>query len=587
MKKIGSSLNPMFVGLLFICFASLAAAEGIVVPEATEADIKVAAVVRPRHIQFGERARLDLTISGKTFINHIEAPRFNFLPAFLAVPLSSETTPRLESNKITVSMAWAYELIPQAVGDFTLSDIRFAYRGTPYFANPGSIRVSDSDTYMDPSTRGIHQIEAVVDTTTPYLNAPLTYTYRYLYTTVLPTRETPTPRLPNLSDFRVEPRATPPAQTEQLRGKTFWVEQHGRQLYPQKTGSVVIEPAELVLPFPDGPKTLKTKAIKLTVQPLPTADRPADFSGAIGEYQISAQLMQRSATVGNPLALSVRVSGRGNIETVTVPQLPPIPGVIVKGPNPSEASTATSRTYIYNLIASQSGVLRIPAIRYTYFHPSRAAYATTQTTPIPVSVRPSPNVAVAVETDNVSWLFWAILIGVLLAVFAGGRYLWSRTGFMLPRWGQRTAKTATKKSGQQRTQYAEPEPATAISEAREALAALSSEENITQPSLLSGGQDRNNEQAENATLFANALAQLIYQYLERTLNLSARDIQAVRAACTAAQVPEPVRDELVDLLTKCDYHRFAPVPLSTDERNGFTARAESILNSIETHQRTN
>ena len=122
-----SSLLILVVGIVFIFLATAAQSQ----------KINVAAVVRPRHIQFGEKARLDLTISGETFIKYIEAPQFNFLPAFLAVPLHSETTPRLEANKIAVSMAWAYELIPQAIGDFTLSDIRFAYQGTPYFRESG------------------------------------------------------------------------------------------------------------------------------------------------------------------------------------------------------------------------------------------------------------------------------------------------------------------------------------------------------------------------------------------------------------------------------------------------------------------
>ena len=108
--KLPKSLPIFFVGVVFIFLAT----------EARSQEINVAAVVKPRHIQFGEKARLELTISGDTFIKHIKAPRFNFLPAFLAVPLDSETVPRLKSDKIAVSMAWIYELIPQAVGDFTL-----------------------------------------------------------------------------------------------------------------------------------------------------------------------------------------------------------------------------------------------------------------------------------------------------------------------------------------------------------------------------------------------------------------------------------------------------------------------------------
>lgn len=563
MKRIGR-LSLFFLGIVFIYLVTAAESQ----------EINVAAVVSPRHIQLGEKARLDLAISGETFIKHIEAPQFNFLPAFLAVPLHSETTPRLEADKIAVSMAWAYELIPQAIGDFALSDIRFAYQGTPYFANPGSIRVSGTDTYIDVSTNAIHQVAAEVDASEPYLNAPLTYTFRYLYTTVLPTRESPTPLLPSFSDFRVEEISTPPSQTRQIRGKTFWIEEHVRQLYPQRTGQILIHPAELVLPLRSGRKTLKTKPLKLTVQPLPQTRKPQHFSGAIGEYQISAQIARNWVEAGSALTLSVRVSGRGNMRTVTAPKLPPIPGVIVNGPNLTEDSTSTSLAYTYTLIPSQRGVLRIPAIEYTYFNPNRAVYATTQTVPIPVSVRPNPNDTIEDETDSSPWLRWSILFAILIVVLGVGGYLWYRTGFTIPTRRTSNVKTGTDTPNSQgrrnrRTQDAETEPVTSASHAREALAALV-----------------NSDTTENATTFANALAHTLYQHLEDIFELSQRNIDTAREVCTHAGISEPILGELIDLLTKCDYHRFAPVPLSVDERNTLIARAETVINEIENLQDT-
>lgn len=553
-------LLPVFcVGIVFAFLATKAQSQ----------EINVAAVVSPRHIQFGEKARLDLTISGDTFIKHIEAPQFNFLPAFLAVPLHSETIPRLESNQIAVSMAWAYELIPQAIGDFTLSDIRFAYQGTPYFANPGAIRVSGTDTYVDTSTHAVHQVEVEVDTSTPYLNAPLTYTFRYLYTAVLPTRESPTPLLPSFPSFRVENLSTLPSQTRQIRGKTFWVEEHVRQLYPQRTGEIVIEPAALILPLRSGRRTLKTKPLKLTVQPLPEVGKPLHFSGAVGEYQISAQVARSWIEAGKALTLSVRVSGQGNMETVTAPKIPSIPGVIVKGPNLTKDSTPTSRVYAYALIPSQSGILRIPAIAYAYFDPNRAVYATTHTAPIPVSVRPSPNNTADIETDSSPWIRWLILFAMLLVVLGVGGYLWYRIGFVLPIKRKASAETGSSegsvRSGR-KTQPTDTEPLTPAAQAREALTALG-----------------NSDTAENTKTFANALTQTLYQYLEGTLALSQRNIETAREVCTNAQIAEPILEELVDLLEKCDYHRFAPVPLYEDQRNAFIARAEVLINDIENH----
>ena len=556
------NLPFFFVGIVFIFLTT----------EAQSQEINVAAVVSPRHIQFGEKARLDLTISGETFIKHIEAPQFNFLPAFLAVPLHSETTPRLAADKIAVSMAWAYELIPQAIGDFALSDIRFAYQGTPYFANPGSIRVSGADTYVDVSTNAMHQVEAAVDISEPYLNAPLIYTFRYLYTTVLPTRESPTPRLPIFRDFFVGERQKRPPYTQVIRGKTFWVEAQTRKLYPKKTGRVVLAPAELLLPLPQGQKILKTKPLTLTVQPIPETGRPPHFKGAIGDYQISAEIERGWIEAGRELTLTVRISGHGNIQTVTPPTLPRIAGVIVSGPNPLEVTTSTSRTYVYTLTAARKGIFRIPAIEYASFDPIRAVYATTQTTPIPVSVRPHPNDPAEDEVDGSPWLLWLIFLVILIVALGVGGYLWYRTGFVIPMRREPSAETGTgtrrdSRLGNRKAQDTETESVTPVSQAREALAALV-----------------NSDTTENATTFANGLAQTLYQYLEGTLDVSQRNVDTAREVCTHAGIPEPILDALIDLLTKCDYHRFAPVSLSTEERNTLIARAETVINEIENHR---
>ena len=571
MKKIGKSRKKTpktaWCILLFTIFPLFVSAQEPIEVKTTPPVVNVAAVVKPRHIQFGEKARLELTISGDTFIKHIKAPQFNFLPAFLAVPLHSETVPQLKSDKIAVSMAWVYELIPQTIGDFALSDIRFDYQDNLYFANPGSIRVSGTDTYQETLTGGIHQVEAKVNTAKPYLNAPLTYTFRYRYTTVLPTRESPTPRLPTFPDFLVEKLPTLAPFTQQIRGKTFWVEEHVRKLYPQRTGRIVLAPTELILPLRQGRKTLKTAPLTLTVQPLPEIGKPLHFSGAIGEYQISAQLERGWVEVGSALTLVVRVSGRGNMQTVTPPKLPTMVGVVVNGPNLSQDSTPTSRAYAYTLIPAQTGTLRIPSIQYPYFDPSRAVYATTQTAPIPLSVRPNPNDVVVIETEDTSWKFWVILfLAVLLVGGLIAGFLWYRTGFA--RASANTApRTATRTGSVPENGKTEPE--TPAAQAHTALTQLA-----------------DNDTADEATPFANTLAQTLYQYLEDTLALSQRNIDTAREVCIQAQISERVLEELVDLLTKCDYHRFAPVPLSADERKALITRAETVINNIENLQNT-
>ena len=518
------------------------------------ADIDVTAVVSPRDIQFSEKANLELMISGNALIEHIDAPLFNFLPAFLAVPTHSSTTPRLEGDNIAVSKTWAYELIPQRIGDFALSDIRFSYQGTPYFANPGSIRVNGEHTYRDISTGGIHRVEAEVTPSNPYLNQAVTYTFRYLYTTVLPTLESPSATLPELSGFFVEELPSPLHETQQIRGQTFQVQAEERRLYPQKTGRIVIAPASLTLPLNSGSKTLKTRAIALTVRPLPPF-QSQQFSGAIGEYQLTAQIDKTRVEVGSGLTLSVRISGRGNMQTVTAPQIPAISGVTVTAPHTGEGSTPASHVYAYALVPLREGTLRIPAIAYTYFSPELGTYQTAQTVPIPFTVLPKPSEPVAFEPDGVAWQRWLLLAGVLLlvTVLVAGGYLWYQR-----RVGMRAAAE-------------EPE----ISPAQEALATF---------------REILESRADNATAFGNAIAEALYHYLGETLGISlvggTASPDTVREVCAQAGLSGATIQEVVDILSQCDYYRFSPAPISADERQALISRAEKVIREIKNLQET-
>ncbi len=565
--------KPTWALLLFLTLPFLAAAQQMQNTVAAQPTVNIAAVIKPRHIQFGEKARLELTISGNTHIQHIKTPKFNFLPAFLAVPIHSQTIPQLEADKIAVSMAWIYELIPQAVGDFALSDIRFAYQDNLYFANPGSIRVTGADTYHEASTGGVHRIEVQVDTEKPYLNAPFNYTFRYLYTTVLPTRDTLTPRLPTFHNCSLGKSQKPPLYTRNVRGKTFWVNEQTHTLYPQKTGLINLQPAELLLPLPQAHKILKTEPLTLNVQPIPETGRPANFNGAIGEYQISAQLERGRIEIGHALTLTVHIAGRGNMQTVTPPELPTLPGINVSGPNSQTADTSdltpTSRNYVYTLTPKRIGTLRIPPILYSYFDPNRATYATTQTAEIPLSVytdptRVDPN---TIENDGRAWKVWIVILiasALLIALLVG--FLRYRSNLKI--FSRRVASHLIGKTPSDPDKTTEMETDTPAAQAQQTIAALASTNTTTR----------------EAAAFTHTLTQTLYRYLESTLPLSQPNIETLQQIGTHAHVANDVLEELVDLLKKCDYYRFAPVPLSNYERDTLITRAQAIIDHIENRQ---
>ena len=550
MIKIGNFDIPLLPSLAYIITFSLLLI--VFTTDVQSSDVKVEASVTPRHIQLNERATLELKISGNTLMKHIGTPSFNFLPNFLAVPLHSKTTPRLVDNRLTVAMAWVYELIPQKTGEVALSDVRFSYQGVPYNANPGIITVGSVDSYIDAATDGIHTVEATVSNSKPYLNEAIEYQFRYLYTTVLPTRESPSYVLPTLSDFLVEEPSDNTSTTTRINGRTYHIDEYVRRLYPQKTGKILIPPAQLKLPIKGNPKTLKTKSVALNVQPLPEIGKPANFDGAVGEYSISTLVDRRRLEVRKALTLSVTITGTGNINTVTAPKITPMSGFRTDPPILAQRDSANTRIYEYAIIPLKSGILQLPGIEFSYFNPTKETYQTSKTAPISLTVTPNPNGTADIEADSLQWVLW-LLLGISVLVLAVGGYLIYRS------------KTQYKtRSGNDKSLSDPP-----MDPSVQAMSSLQSLDT--------------NETAIDGSAFVESLTGIIHRYLceRQAMGLQQLTPQEIQDMCQQIGISETDQKELLDIVTKCNYHKFAPVPLTGDERASLISRVETVINSIE------
>jgi hypothetical protein len=122
------------------------------------------------------------------------------------------------------------------------------------------------------------------------------------------------------------------------------------------------------------------------VKPLPELGKPQDFGGGVGDFKVTAALSGDSSVGGEPLTLTVKVAGTGNIGFVGEPQLAPISGVKVLSPETkqttrtSDGRVAGERTLNYPLMPTADGKFVIPEITMGFFNPKAGAYYT-QTTP--------------------------------------------------------------------------------------------------------------------------------------------------------------------------------------------------------------
>ena len=193
-------------------------------------------------------------------------------------------------------------------------------------------------------------------------------------------------------------------------------------LFPTVLGTVDIEAAALTISdgTAGGQGKVEAPPVSVQVRPLPPGP-PDGFTGAVGRFDISAEVDSATGQVNEPVQLTITVSGQGNIEALPDPAWPEFAGWrLVESPPDIETQVVAgfitgSRTYRVVLVPEQAGELTIPEIGYAYFDPASEEYVEAATPPIVISVAgagglpdvpPIPDSAPA--TDNEGSEMWPI-----------------------------------------------------------------------------------------------------------------------------------------------------------------------------------
>jgi len=136
---------------------------------------------------------------------------------------------------------------------------------------------------------------------------------------------------------------------------------------------------------------------------LPTEDRPDDFTGAIGNFELAVKARPVELRVGEPISLSLTVSGRGNFDRVEAPRFPG--GNDWKSYPPSGEffplhegdNFAGEKTFTQAIIARDPDITVIPALSLSFFDPATGRYTTRTSEPIPIRLEQNPTASTVTE----------------------------------------------------------------------------------------------------------------------------------------------------------------------------------------------
>jgi len=140
--------------------------------------------------------------------------------------------------------------------------------------------------------------------------------------------------------------------------------------------------------------TVASPSSELKVLPLPTQGRPEDFSGAVGDFQVSSDTSATRVTAGDPLTLRLHISGVGNFDRVDASMLDHLDHWKTYPPKSSftpsgAAGNKGEKVFEQPLIAALPGEQSIPALEFSYFNPNTQRYERAHTQPIKVTVAAS------------------------------------------------------------------------------------------------------------------------------------------------------------------------------------------------------
>lgn len=128
----------------------------------------------------------------------------------------------------------------------------------------------------------------------------------------------------------------------------------------------------------------------LTVLDLPEEGKPANFTGLVGKYSIEAGAIPTEVRVGDPITLTLRVTGPDYLKNVRLPPLDQQPALArdFKIPEEMAAGKVEGRmmTFTQTLRAKHAEVKTIPPIELSYFDAETGNYALASSDAIPLNV---------------------------------------------------------------------------------------------------------------------------------------------------------------------------------------------------------
>lgn len=365
----------------------------LLISHITFAQVKFETKVSKNKLGINERLRVDFEMNQDG--DHFNPPDFS---NFRVVGGPNQSVSNSWINGVrSFSKTYSYFLAPKKQGTFTIDQATITIDGEIYKTIPIKIQVTAAvDVPKDPNdpnyiaSENIHLV-AEISKTNPYLNEAITVVYK-LYvspdTGVDNWQEIDSPRYNDFWSQNIDMQSQK-VQTGTYNGETYrFLVLRKTVLYPQKSGKLDIEPLSLDITvqvptnrrdffgrplMTQAHRTVSAGKKTITVKPLPEAGKPADFSGAVGDFSFDVSLSKTELKASESLQAKVEVKGNGNLKLIKLPKISLPSSLEVYEPEHNENIRTTldgmqgSVSDTYTIVPQYKGKYPTPSISFSYF----------------------------------------------------------------------------------------------------------------------------------------------------------------------------------------------------------------------------
>jgi hypothetical protein len=393
--------------LLFSLFSLLAKAQ--------DNDIKFEAVLSKAKLGQNERLRVSFEMNKDG--DFFEAPSFDNFEVLMGPSQSISSS--FINGKRSFSKSYTYVLRPKKQGQLIIDSASITIDNTVYTTDPKTVLVTEPidnpnapKTAQDIADESLYLV-ATLSNDKPYLNQGVLVTYTLYFSPRVYINNFIPVENPTYKNFWSQDL---PIKEYETRRTTFRNESFNAVdlktvvLYPQKSGSLALDPfaLELYVQIPTGrrdffgdpimrsaTKTVKAGDLSINVKELPEEGKPLNFSGAVGDFELSVEASRTSLEANESTQIKVKINGKGNLKLLSIPELS-LPSALEKYDPEYTDNVRVNRegmngtvTNSYTVVPRYAGSYPVDPLEFTYFDPNSKSYKTLSSDPFDLTVEGS------------------------------------------------------------------------------------------------------------------------------------------------------------------------------------------------------